>query len=120
MTTETKGLWYSININSATPTFSLVTSYPFRQPERVFFNPFNPLEIWVTSFGNGMRVGNSGCAAPTVSISAGGATTFCKPGSVTLNATANNATSYQWTKNAHNISGATTSSYVSTASGSML
>ncbi|HKP87917.1 MAG TPA: BACON domain-containing carbohydrate-binding protein [Blastocatellia bacterium] len=59
LTTETEGLWYSNNINAATPTFAAVTSYPFRQPERVFFNPFNPNEIWITSFGNGLRVGNA-------------------------------------------------------------
>ena len=34
------------------------TSYPFRQPERVFFNPYNPDEVWVSSFGNGMKVGS--------------------------------------------------------------
>jgi len=38
----------------------LVKSYPFRQPERVFFNPYNQSEVWVTSFGNGMKVGTSG------------------------------------------------------------
>jgi len=59
LTTETNGLWYSNNISAAQPTFSAVTSYPFRQPERVFFNPYNPAEIWVTSFGNGLRVGSS-------------------------------------------------------------
>jgi Putative binding domain, N-terminal len=58
LTTETNGLWYSNNINAAPPTFAAVTSYPFRQPERVFFNPYNPAEIWVTSFGNGVRVGS--------------------------------------------------------------
>jgi photosystem II stability/assembly factor-like uncharacterized protein len=58
LTTETDGLWYSSNINAATPAFAAVTSYPFRQPERVFFNPFNPNEIWITNFGNGLRVGN--------------------------------------------------------------
>jgi hypothetical protein len=57
LTTETEGLWYSSNINSGAPVFSAVTSYPFRQPERVFYNPNNPNEIWVTSFGNGIRVG---------------------------------------------------------------
>ena len=57
MTTETQGLWKSTNINAATPTFSNVASYPFRQPERVFFNPFNTSEMWVTSFGNGMKMG---------------------------------------------------------------
>src|SRR5581483_9183499 len=59
LTTETDGLWYSGNINSATPTFAQVAGYPFRQPERVFFNPYNPAEMWVTSFGNGIRVANT-------------------------------------------------------------
>jgi len=59
LTTETDGLWYTSNLSATTPTFSAVTSYPFRQPERVFFNPFNPNEIWITSFGNGLRVGNA-------------------------------------------------------------
>jgi Viral BACON domain/Putative binding domain, N-terminal len=59
LTTETDGLWHSSNINIASPLFTAVTSYPFRQPERVFFNPYDPTEIWVTSFGNGLRVGNS-------------------------------------------------------------
>jgi hypothetical protein len=66
VTTETQGLWYSNNIHAANPTFTQVAAYPFRQPERVFFNPFNPNEIWVTSFGNGLRVGVT-ATAPTVS-----------------------------------------------------
>lgn len=60
LTTEVDGLWYSSNINDAVPTFTQVASYPFRQPERVFFNPFNANEIWVTSFGNGIKVGTVG------------------------------------------------------------
>ena len=59
LTTETDGLWMTSNLNAATPTFSPVLSYPFRQPERVFYNPFNPNEIWITSFGNGLKVGNT-------------------------------------------------------------
>ena len=58
LTTETQGLWNSTNINSVTPTFSLVNSYPFRQPERVFFNPNNSSNVWVSSFGNGMKTGD--------------------------------------------------------------
>ena len=57
LTTETQGLWVSKNINAVTPTFSLVSSYPFRQPERVFFNPFDTNQMWVSSFGNGLRMG---------------------------------------------------------------
>jgi hypothetical protein len=55
ITTEGQGLWVSSNINNVTPTFSMVTTYPFQQPERVFFNPYNLIEMWVTSFGNGMK-----------------------------------------------------------------
>jgi hypothetical protein len=58
LTTETQGLWASNDMNSLTPAWTLVPSYPFRQPERVFFNPFNQNEVWVTSFGNGMKVGS--------------------------------------------------------------
>lgn len=57
ITTEVQGLWISSDINSSTPSFNPVTSYPFRQPERVFFNPYDNNEVWVTSFGNGMKVG---------------------------------------------------------------
>ena len=60
LTTETQGLWISSNINSGVPTFSNVANYPFRQPERVFFNTSNPNEIWVSSFGNGMKMGTLG------------------------------------------------------------
>lgn len=57
LTTETQGLWFSSNMNDAIPVWSLVESYPFRQPERVFFNPYDHNEVWVTSFGNGMKTG---------------------------------------------------------------
>jgi photosystem II stability/assembly factor-like uncharacterized protein len=57
LTTETQGLWMSSTMKSVTPVWTLVDSYPFRQPERVFFNPYNQNEMWVTSFGNGMKLG---------------------------------------------------------------
>ncbi len=57
LTTETQGLWISNNMNTSIPTWQLVDSYPFRQPERVFFNPYNQQEMWVTSFGNGLKQG---------------------------------------------------------------
>ncbi len=57
LTTESQGLWISNNMNATNPVWSLVDSYPFRQPERVFFNPYNSNEMWVTSFGNGIKVG---------------------------------------------------------------
>lgn len=69
MTTETNGLWISSNINASSPSFSLVPSYPFQQPERVFFNPYNVNEIWVTSFGNGMKMGTISTSTTTVFLS---------------------------------------------------
>lgn len=57
--TETQGLWYSSSAKGTSPTFSQLSAYPFRHPQRIFFNPTKAGEIWVTSFGNGLRVGTS-------------------------------------------------------------
>ncbi len=59
ITTEAQGLWKSSNINATVPTFTRENGYDFRQPERVFFNPHKPKEMWVSSFGNGMKVANT-------------------------------------------------------------
>jgi hypothetical protein len=59
VTTETEGLWCSPNVRAAAPTFQPVTSFPFRQPERVFFAPHDPCELWVTTFGNGVYRGDN-------------------------------------------------------------
>ncbi|MEP7234489.1 MAG: T9SS type A sorting domain-containing protein, partial [Ignavibacteriota bacterium] len=58
-TSQTQGLWYSNNRSAPNPTFAQVASYPFRQPMRVFFNPYDLDEVWVSSFGNGMKVGRT-------------------------------------------------------------
>lgn len=55
--TETDGLWYTENLRDPTPDWTLVESYPFMHPLRVFFNPFDANDVWMTSFGNGMKVG---------------------------------------------------------------
>lgn len=60
ITTQTQGLWMSSNINSGTPVFSNVSNYSFQMPIRVFFKPNSTTEIWVTSFGNGMKMGALG------------------------------------------------------------
>src|SRR5207249_1421856 len=57
VTTEYQGLWMSNDVNTAIPSFQQVNNYPFKQPERVFFNPYHSGEIWISSFGNGMKVG---------------------------------------------------------------
>jgi hypothetical protein len=54
LTTEEQGLWFSNNIHAGTPVFNMVSSYPFRHPERVFFNPYKPTELWCGSYGGGM------------------------------------------------------------------
>jgi hypothetical protein len=59
LTTEMDGLWYTSNLTATTPAFTRVSSYPFRQPERVFFDPYDSTRVWVTSFGNGIRVGTA-------------------------------------------------------------
>jgi len=55
MTTRFAGLWVSQDRDAANPTFQQ-TSYPFRAPERVFFNPHVPDEVWITSNGYGLSI----------------------------------------------------------------
>jgi photosystem II stability/assembly factor-like uncharacterized protein len=59
ITTETSGLWYTANHNAPSPNFVNVASYKFRHPMRVFFNPTNNDEVWVTSFGGGLFTGTA-------------------------------------------------------------
>ena len=55
--TETDGLWHCADATSGTPHFSQVTGYPFRHPMRIFYNPYKTGDLWVTSFGNGIKQG---------------------------------------------------------------
>lgn len=57
--TERNGLWYATNANTDTLALTKITSYAYRSPQRVFFNPYNQNEVWITSIGNSMRVGYS-------------------------------------------------------------
>lgn len=59
ITTEAEGLWYTNQLDEDDPNFHLLESYPFQHPMRVFFDPFETDKVWVTSFGNGIRVGTS-------------------------------------------------------------
>ncbi|MFI5171106.1 MAG: FG-GAP-like repeat-containing protein [Chitinophagales bacterium] len=54
---------------------------------------------------------------PTASITAGGATTFCAGGSVTLTEAAVAGCTYQWYKGASTIAGATSTNYIATTAG---
>lgn len=95
ITTEVDGLWHTNNLNNASPTFTVVSSYPFRQPERVFFNPYNASEIWITSFGNGLRVGNASTCTLTPLIT--GTNSTCTANSYTYSVTSIAGSNYNWT-----------------------
>jgi hypothetical protein len=75
-------LWTQNLNDSKGPKFLPVTSYPFRQPERIFFNPYNVNEVWVTSNGNGLRVGTSaaGAALSTTGITPAGTRSWALAG----------------------------------------
>src|SRR5262249_9089447 len=55
---------------------------------------------------------------PTATATPSGSTPFCQGGSVTINANTGSGLTYQWKKDGNNISGATSSSYSATTSGS--
>ncbi len=55
VTSETQGLYMTENLSAESPTFTRVDDFPFRHPLRVFFNPQKPSDVWVTSFGGGIR-----------------------------------------------------------------
>lgn len=55
VTTEGAGLWQTRSLRNDEPVFVPVLTYPFEHPTRVFFDPFDR-EVWVTSFGGGLRV----------------------------------------------------------------
>lgn len=92
--TETEGLWFSENINDTNPTFTQ-TNYPFHHPQRVFFNPYKEAEVWVTNFGNGLRVGNTDCIAPEPTIS--GNSSVCANQFNTYQVAAVSGATYNWT-----------------------
>ena len=95
ITTEVDGLWHTNNLNNASPNFTVVSSYPFRQPERVFFNPYNASEIWITSFGNGLRVGNASTCTLTPLIT--GTNSTCTANSYTYSVAPIAGSTYNWT-----------------------
>src|SRR5439155_5193714 len=65
LATLEQGLWYSDG-SGATPTFTQLAGYPFRQPERIFINPNDASDIWVASFGYGLAEGKVDTTPPKV------------------------------------------------------
>ncbi len=94
-TTEIEGLWHTNNLNVASPAFTQLAQYPFRQPERIFFNPYGgSTDIWVTSFGNGMKIGSS-CVPPVPVID--GDNTVCTNSIQTYSVPDLAGSTYTWT-----------------------
>jgi len=58
LSTESAGLWYTSDAEAGTPVFNQLQQYPFEQPNRIYFNPYDPSQVWVNSFGNGMEMGS--------------------------------------------------------------
>ncbi|MBL0174020.1 MAG: T9SS type A sorting domain-containing protein [Ignavibacteria bacterium] len=55
--TDGAGLMYLRNARGATPVAVSDSAFPFRNPMRAFFNPYDDRQLWVMTFGNGMYVG---------------------------------------------------------------
>ena len=58
--TNGNGLVYSDNITADNPTFSTIDNYYYQNPRRIFFNPYNTDEVWVSSGGYGIACGFEG------------------------------------------------------------
>jgi hypothetical protein len=95
LTTENDALYFTENLESAQPVFEKVASYPWWRPKRVFFNPFNACQVWVTSMGGGLWMGETPesvcCTPPIVSVND---VTICAGDTAVL--TAIGADSFQW------------------------
>jgi hypothetical protein len=59
ISTENEGLWYTNNATATTPTFVQLDEYVFQHPMRIFYDPFDNENVWVTSFGNGIKMGST-------------------------------------------------------------
>ena len=54
VTTRFGGLWKTDDCRAANPVFTRVTSYGFRAPERVYYDPYDHDKLWITSNGFGI------------------------------------------------------------------
>jgi hypothetical protein len=58
MTAQPGGIYYTTDAEATTPVFTQLQQYPFENPSRIYFNPYNANDIWVSSFGNGLEMGS--------------------------------------------------------------
>ncbi len=57
-TSTVGGLLYTADCTVQSPTWSRVANFKFQLPLQVCFNPYNPAEIFVSTYGNGVYRGN--------------------------------------------------------------
>lgn len=57
ISTDGDGLWYTENADSSQMAFNMIDNYYFARPKRVFFNPYDHNELWVSSYGYGLTRG---------------------------------------------------------------
>jgi len=103
--------WFDIagaTLESYDPSTINITTYYHRLERRSSCTVYSGTSNTITKTVNPL---------PSASITAGGPTTFCSPGSVLLTANAVAGTTYQWKINGANIIGATNQTYSATASG---
>src|SRR5262249_46467272 len=55
------------------PTFEQLTPFPFNLPLRVQFDPYDPTQIWISTFGDGLWMGRTAPLAPTALAATAGA-----------------------------------------------
>jgi len=48
---EMEGLFMTNDLTNDQPQFARVKSFPFPRPKRMFFNPYKPSELWVSTMG---------------------------------------------------------------------
>ncbi len=93
------------NTTLVTPTLTTASSYV------AFKGTF-------TGFGRYFLTDGPLCTAPSTTVTASGATTFCTGGSVVLTAASGSGYSYQWQLGGTPITGATNAAYTASAAGS--
>jgi len=57
ITRENGGLYYCENATDDNPIITKVDAYPYARPKRVFFNPFDVNEVWVSTMGGAIWKG---------------------------------------------------------------
>lgn len=91
------GLYYATGTNSNVFVPAPQGNYPFRSPQRVFFNPYQCNEVWISSFGNGLSVGYA--MSPVIT----GTGVVCQQDVATYSIPAVPGTAYHWTVTGGNI-----------------